>query len=129
MTQNGYRIEPLEQCVTDWYDKFDNFDILVCGDLNAQTCSQNGTTDMLTDPLCTNSKCFQEGKSPDSTKNLFGDQLIDFCSMFNCSVVNSLCDRGFDDGFTYISSTGSSVIDYIIMSNDFSQLSLFHPLK
>ena len=42
----------------DLFDKFDNFDIIVCGDLNARTGSQNGTTDMLTDPLCTNSECF-----------------------------------------------------------------------
>ena len=38
--------------------------------------------------------------------------------MFNCSIVNGLSDRGFDNGFTYISNTGSSVIDYIIVSND-----------
>ena len=47
----------------DSYDKFDNFDIIVGGDLNARTGSQNGTTDLLTDPLCTNSECFQERKS------------------------------------------------------------------
>ena len=70
------------------------------------------------------SECFQEKKSRDSTKNVFGNQLIDFYSMFNCSVVNGLCDRGFDDGFTYISSTGSSVIDYIIMSNDLFSVEL-----
>ena len=63
MTQNRYGIEPLEQCVMDSYDKFDNFDIIVGGDLNARTGSQNGTTDLLTDPLCTNSECFQERKS------------------------------------------------------------------
>ena len=68
VTQNGYGIEPLEQCVMDLYDKFDNFDIIVCGDLNARTGSQNGTTDMLTDPLSTNSECFWERKSRDSTK-------------------------------------------------------------
>ena len=62
VTQNGYGIEPLEQCVMDLYDKFDNFDIIVCGDLNARTGSQNGTTDMLTGPLCTNSECFRERK-------------------------------------------------------------------
>ena len=49
---------------------------------------------------------------------MFGNQLIDFCSMFNCSIMNGLSDRGFDDGFTYISNTGNCVIDYIIVSND-----------
>lgn len=119
VTQNGYGIEPLEQCVTDLYDKFDNFYIIVCGDLNARTGCQNGIVDMLTDPLSFDSEeVFQERNSLDSIKNVFGNQLIDFCSMFNCSIVNGLSDRGFDDGFTYISNTGSSVIDYIIVSND-----------
>ena len=49
---------------------------------------------------------------------MFGNQLIEFCSIFNCSIVNGLSDRGFDAGFTYIFNTGSSVIDYIIVSND-----------
>jgi len=50
-------------------------------------------------------------------KNESGNQLIEFCSMLSCSVVNGLCERGFDDGFTCVSSTDSSVIDYIIMSS------------
>ena len=107
----------------DLHDKFDNFDIIVCGDLKAWKGSQNGTTDMLTDPLCTNSECFQERKSRDSTKNMFENQHR-FLQLFNCSIVNSLCDTGFDDGFTYISSTGSSVIDYIIMLNDLFSVEL-----
>ena len=78
---------------------------------------------MLTDPLCTNSECFQERKSQDSTKNVSGNQLIDFCSMFNCSIVNGLCNRGFDVGFTYISSTGSTMTDYT-MSNDLFSVEL-----
>ena len=80
--------------------------------------SQNRTTDMVAEPFCTDSECFQERNSRDSTKNVFGYQLIDFCNMFNYSIVNGLCDRGFDDGFTYISGAASSVIDYIIMSTD-----------
>ena len=71
VTQNGYGIEPLEQCVMDLYDKFDNFDIIVCGDLNSRTGSHNQSMDMVTDPLCTDSKCFQEKKSRDSQKVCF----------------------------------------------------------
>ena len=69
VTQNGYGIEPLEQCVTDLYDKFDNFYIIVCGDLNARTGCQNGIVDMLTDPLSFDSEeVFQERNSLDSIK-------------------------------------------------------------
>ena len=38
--------------------------------------------------------------------------------------MNGLYDRGFDGGFKYISSTGSSVIDYTIMSNDLFSVEL-----
>ena len=48
VTQNGYGIEPLEQCVMDLYDKFDNFDIIVCGDLNARTPEWNARMELLT---------------------------------------------------------------------------------
>ena len=49
---------------------------------------------------------------------MFGNRLIDFCSIVNCAIVNGLSGRGFDAGFTSISNTGSSVIDYIIVSHD-----------
>ena len=69
MTQNGYGIEPLEQCVIDLYDKFDNFYIIVCGDLNARTGCQNEIVDTLTDPLNFDSEeVFRERNSQDSTK-------------------------------------------------------------
>ena len=100
VTPNGCGIEPLDQCVMDVYDKFYNFYIILCRDLNARTGCQNGIVDMLTDPLCFDSIDVQERNSQDSTQ-VFGNQPIDFCSMFNCSFVNGLSDRGFDDGFSY----------------------------
>ena len=82
MTQNGYGIEPL-----DLYDKFDNFDIILCGDLNARTGSQNGTTDMLTDPLCTNSEFSRRESHEILQKNVFGNtthRFLQHVQLFNC---------------------------------------------
>ena len=36
-TQNGYGLELLDKCVLDLYDKFDDFNLLFCGDFNART--------------------------------------------------------------------------------------------
>ena len=84
----------------DFYDKSDNFDIMVSGNLNAQTGSQNGIIDTVTDPFGTDSEGFQEINLRDSAKDVFRNQLNDFCSMFNCSIVNHLCGRGSDADFT-----------------------------
>ena len=36
----------------------------------------------------------------------------------NCSILNGVTRFGFDDGETDISPTGSSTIDYFLLSND-----------
>ena len=46
------------------------------------------------------------------------NQLIDLCDMYECMILNGLTECGFDDRYTYISKTGSRVIDYFIMSCD-----------
>ena len=56
--------------------------------------------------------------SKDPTVNAFGLQLLDLCSGFECSIVNGLCDKRFDDGLTFISQTGGSVVDYFIVSSE-----------
>ena len=62
------------------YDISDNFDIMICGDLNALMGSLNGTIDIVTDPLRTGSGCIQERKSRDSNKiNQYENQLIERC--------------------------------------------------
>ena len=57
-------------------------------------------------------------RSQDSTTNSFGEQLLEFCNMFDCAILNGLCDPGFDDSYTYIARSGSSVVDYYLMSCD-----------
>ena len=40
-TPHGYGMEIIEKCVMDLHDKTDNFYLLLCGDLNARTASEN----------------------------------------------------------------------------------------
>ena len=41
LTPHGYGMEIIEKCVMDLHDKTDDFYLLLCGDLNARTASEN----------------------------------------------------------------------------------------
>ena len=43
VTNNGYGQEILEQCIVDLYQNFDDFHLIICGDLNARTAKENYT--------------------------------------------------------------------------------------
>ena len=67
----------------DLHDKTDNFYLLLCGDLNARTASENynPVQDDYEDVLSTVVNSFPR-KSQDNHTNVFGQQLIELCSMF-----------------------------------------------
>ena len=49
---------------------------------------------------------------------MFGKQLLEVSKMFECVILNGLCERGFDDSCTYISSSGCSTVNYVLISYD-----------
>ena len=55
-------------------------------------------------------------ESQDNHTNVFGQQLIELCSMCECLILNGLSERGFDDSCTFVSNSGSSVVDYFLLS-------------
>ena len=106
------------------YEKLDDFH-LICGDLNARTRREkysrndslyyddnerDGNDDSDDLPLKRN--------SDDRETNVFGKQLLEVCNKFDCVILNGLCQRGFNDSCTYISSSGCSTIDYVLISID-----------
>ena len=68
-------------------------------------------------PICL-SVCLFPRKFQDLIVNTFGLQLIDFCDMYDCVILNGLCEGEHDNSFTYIASCGASVLNYYIMSCD-----------
>lgn len=118
-TQNGFGIELMEKCVLDLYNSYDDFHLFLCGDFNARTASENVTlcTDDLDDLNETVENLFPR-QSRDTEKNVFGEQLLELCNLYECVILNGLLSHGFDDGYTFISSSGSSTIDYFIMSDE-----------
>ena len=51
-------------------------------------------------------------KSEDTNVNIFGRSLIEFVSSYNMIVVNGIYNNAESSLFTYLSSTGYSVVDY-----------------
>ena len=94
----------------------------MCGDFNVRTGTGNGTRDAENlDIVFCNRDCDKESfprRSNDTHVNTFGNQLIDLCDTYECMIFNGLTECGLYDSCTYISKTGSSVIDYLIMSSD-----------
>jgi len=69
-----------------------------------------------------------ERSSQDFGSNAFGTELLNLCSALQCSILNGIKTFGFDDSETYVSQTGSSTIDYFIVSNDLCKQELLESL-
>ena len=69
-----------------------------------------------------------ERSSQDLGSNAFGTELLNLCSALQCSILNGIKTFGFDDSETYVSQTGSSTIDYFIVSNDLCKQELLESL-
>ena len=65
----------------------------------------------------------------DSVENTSGNHLIDLCTVLECSILNGADSFQFDDALTFISTTGKSVIDYFVLSNDLCHSCFLSSLK
>jgi hypothetical protein len=119
LTQNGHGVECLEKCVIDLYDKYTDFFLFVTGDFNSRTADRNispcNVDCDISDKMENEDSTFKR-LSCDKVVNVFGEQLLDFCSIFECAILNGLVTHGYDASYTYICQTGSSIVDYFLMS-------------
>ena len=110
-------ISILEKCISEGTNAHPDCAVLILGDLNARTGNLNTNDncnifDMTTD-LTNDTR-----RSQDFSTNEFGHSLIALCSAYDLSILNG--SFGEESGkFTYVSQSGSSVIDYCIASKDF----------
>jgi len=107
-----------EQCVLQLCDKYDNCSLIVCGDFNARTgCLTVGDSDDLGNVR--NGTMNVHRCSRDNVFNEFGHALLSACLGLDLCILNG-CIAGDKNGnFTFISATGNSVIDYVLVSKDF----------
>ena len=100
-------------------------DIMIMGDLNARTGNEKDFIDIVqhVPELDEYNDVWYAGipdrTSCDNVVNRSGIKLLEFCKMFGICIVNGRSgnDKGVGN-FTFVNSNGSSVIDYMLISND-----------
>lgn len=103
-------------------------ELLLCGDFNARTsnlCDYTTCSDNIPE-LKEFNDIFDndigiERVSLDKKTNKFGHELLDFCKVFSCYIVNGRFGSG-GDGYTFINQNGCSIIDYFIVSRNIYDL-------
>ena len=127
---NGVSI--LEQCVMDLTEELGDIPIILTGDLNSRTGSNNSEEFDINDiPLhflengCDRGSEASRNKhsSKDSIVNEFGKYLLNVCTVFDLTILNGQDNHPDSANFTYVSSTGCSVVDYFIVSKKLLELS------
>ena len=118
-------MELLEDLLLKVRSKYCDCSILILGDLNARTgILQDYIVDDDVehmndiDQWYISSSFNAPRKSKDKTVNKFGLALIELCCEFDVHMLNGRHTHDVDGNFTYISTSGCSVIDYIILSSD-----------
>ena len=122
---NGHGIELLEQCLFELYSSYDEFSILISGDLNARTSDQNLDLSLADDIDSLDIDYLHDRlkrRSQDSHINPFGEHFLQFCNIFECFILNGLSTTKFDDSCTFLSGQGLSVVDYFVLSFDLSHM-------
>ena len=116
--EDGIGMELLENCLIELYEAKEQFYLLMCGDFNARTGQENGRG--MSDGLTGSGEeeIVFERSAKDLSFNSFGTHLLSLCTVLNCSILNGIKEFNLDDSETYVSQTGSSTIDYFILSND-----------
>ena len=124
---NGFSI--LNDFFSYLYAKFSNFDIILCGDLNARIkdiqpiteCndfsryldnSEHSSDTFFTNIVHAN----YSRQSRDTVLNFYGKLLYEFCINFDFLIFNGYSKGDERGDFTFISPNGQSVIDYFIVT-------------
>ena len=91
----------------------------MCGDLNSRTanCSHYDPEDNnVSDLLYSSQPVSIDRCSQDSVLNNYGKLLMNMCTAINLSILNGMCHGERNGRYTFISESGCSVNDYVLMS-------------
>ena len=109
-------ITNLERCISDMLDICGDVAVILCGDFNARTGKYNLVSNNLGDMTASITDEIRD--SDDDIVNGFGQNLLSLCIAFDLTILNGLIDRNKSGRFTYVGASGSSVIDYVIVSEE-----------
>lgn len=113
--KNG--VNMLENCILDLLDKITDCSILLCGDFNARTGNMN-TTESWQNADIREDIFVGTRASQDEIINEYGRSLLTLCASFDLVILNGYINGRNSGKFTFVSSTGCSVIDYFMISRD-----------
>ena len=114
-------IQALEDEIFKLQIAFPDSTFLICGDFNARTGHSNihdfdsvREMELNQTDECTCYYNLKERNSQDSTKNLFGQILLNLCRMYHFCILNGSVEGDELGRYTYLSQQGNSVIDYCL---------------
>ena len=114
--ENG--IHELENCLLRVYTEYSDCWVAVCGDLNARTGNFN-VGDISVNYDMRFDAPYDFRNSLDGTTNDYGYGLLSTCLGFDLCILNGCIEGDWSGKYTYISATGNSVIDYVLVSREF----------
>ena len=90
------------------------------GDLNGRTSngSQFVTTEIDFESVYKSHPVSVGRHSQDKIVNGYGKSLLNMCTALNLCILNGMCHGDREGRYTYVCDSGSSVIDYFLMSSD-----------
>ena len=110
----------LEDCLSDCLISLNDVFVILSGDLNSRTSniSHHITTDTIFESLCKSSPTNIDRCSEDGVLNNYGNTLLNMCTALNLCILNGMCHGDHLGRYTYKSDAGSSVNDYLLLSDD-----------
>ena len=108
-------------------EKYGNVPFLLCGDFNARTGNKQPYHVLDMEYFTTVAQDEQYGaqgqrRSQDSEENDFGKLFLELCTQFDLCLLNGACEGDERGLYTFVSSTGNSVIDYFALSRSLAHL-------
>ena len=113
-------IELLENCLIDHALANQDLFVIIASDLNARISNSSQTlfTHFDFDKMHSSHSASAGRYSQDKGTNSFGLCLLNMCTALNLRILNGVCHGDQNGNYTYISDTGSSVIDYFLISEE-----------
>ncbi len=108
------------------YDFGDSSKLILSGDFNARTANKedfihddNANYLPLPEYYTPDSFCLSRSTC-DTIVNSFGYDLLELCKIFGLHIVNGRLSSDIPSNFTFVSHSGTSVVDYFLVSSELS---------
>ena len=117
----------IEQCLASVLEQYGDALFLLCGDFNGRTANLQPNPDVFqtdSEQLLhySTDRFISNRQSEDTVVNPFGRHLLDVCACFELLILNGFCNPEMSKQYSCVSSSGTSVNDYFIVSPELISL-------